>query len=294
MYRIAILGCENSHAKNFLTLIAEGNYPDIEVVGIYSDEPEAVQKLHDKFGVRIMADYGELQGKLDGVMITARHGDNHYKYAKPYLNDGIPMFIDKPITCREDEAIEFMNAAKSAGVRLCGGSTCAALQETLSLAEAVRTNALGELRGGSLACPIITDSPYGGFYFYAQHLIEVMTTIFGEEVLEILADGRQGAPTFIARYGQYNVTGTYVEKTGYYSASVYGSKSARSELLSFTHDSFRHEMNDMLDLLRGGNMKKSYESFITPVFLMNTILRSLESGRWEPVPEIRIQKEPSC
>lgn len=294
MYKIAILGCENSHAKNFLKLISEGNYPDIEVAGIYSNEPEAVQKLHDSFGVPIMADYGELQGLLDGVMITARHGDNHYRYAKPYLNDRIPMFIDKPITCREDEAIEFMRTAKEKGIRLCGGSTCAALEETLSLAEAVRTNALGELRGGSLACPIQMDSPYGGFCFYAQHLIEVMMTIFGEQVIEIFADRQQDTLSFTARYAHYNVTGTYVEKSGYYSVSVYGTKSARSELLTFTPDSFRHEMNDMLDLLRGGEMKKSYENFITPVFLMNTILRSLESGKWEPVPEIKIPKESLC
>ena len=39
MYKIAILGCENSHAKNFLDLISKGLYPDIEVVGVYSNEP---------------------------------------------------------------------------------------------------------------------------------------------------------------------------------------------------------------------------------------------------------------
>ena len=46
MYKVVILGCENSHANNFLRLIAEGHYPEIEVIGIYSNEPEAVQKLH--------------------------------------------------------------------------------------------------------------------------------------------------------------------------------------------------------------------------------------------------------
>ena len=92
MYKIVILGCENSHANNFLRLIAEGHYPEIEVIGIYSNEPEAVQKLHDTFGTPIMADFADAVGQVDGVMITARHGDNHYKYAKPYMDAGIPMF----------------------------------------------------------------------------------------------------------------------------------------------------------------------------------------------------------
>jgi len=211
MYKIAILGCENSHANNFLNLISEGHYPEIEVVGIYSNESEAVKKLHDQFGVKIMENYDELRGQLDGVMITARHGDNHYKYAKPYLDDGIPMFIDKPITCSEDEATEFMRVAREKNIRLCGGSTCAALQETLELAQAVREKSCGEIRGGSLACPIHTSSPYGGFYFYAQHLVEIMTTVFGNDVRKIYADKRENSVTFMASYDNFNVNATYVE-----------------------------------------------------------------------------------
>jgi len=137
MYKLAILGCENSHADNFLRLIAEGKYPQMEVIGIYSNEPEAAKKLHDKFGTPIMEHYGDLAGQVDGVIITARHGDNHFLYAKPYLADGIPMFIDKPITCSNAEGEEFMAEAKARGIRLCGGSTCAATEETYALAETV-------------------------------------------------------------------------------------------------------------------------------------------------------------
>ena len=46
MFKIAILGCENSHANNFLSQIYDEKlYPDIEVVGVYSNEPAASDKL---------------------------------------------------------------------------------------------------------------------------------------------------------------------------------------------------------------------------------------------------------
>lgn len=286
MYKIAILGCENSHAKNFLDLISKGLYPEIEVVGVYSNEYDAVEKLHDTFGTRIMESFDECVGRVDGVMITARHGDNHYKYAKPYLDSGIPMFIDKPITCTEEDALAFMREAQDKGVRLCGGSTCAALCETLSLADDVNGGVHGELLGGSVCSPLISDSPYGGFYFYAQHLVEIMTTIFGGGIREVLAERCDKTLEFSAYYDGYRVNGTYVEKGKYYTAGVYGYKSARSEILNFTPDSFRHEMDDMLHLLRGGEMKKSYEEFILPVFVMNAIVRSLESGKKERLNEI--------
>ena len=288
MYKIVILGCENSHANNFLRLIAEGHYPEIEVIGIYSNEPEAVQKLHDTYGTPIMADFADAVGQVDGVMITARHGDNHYKYAKPYMEAGIPMFIDKPITCTKEEAVTFMREARARGIRLCGGSTCAALAETLALAEDVRTEAQGKVRGGAVVSPYQPNSPYGGFTFYAQHLIEIMTTVFGADVRAISATKRDDSLLFTAHYADFDVTGTYLEKSGYYHVSLYGEKGADSKTLNFTPDAFRHEMDDMYALLCGKPMQKSYESFITPVFLMNTVLRAVESGRPEPVPEIRI------
>ena len=283
MYKIAILGCENSHADNFLRLMAEGKYPDMEAVGIYSCEPEAVKKLNEKFGVPIMENYDSLRGQVDGVMITARHGDNHYKYAKPYLDDGIPMFIDKPITCSEAEAAEFMAVAKEKGIRLCGGSTCVATEQTVALAQTVREELWGKVQGGSLACPVYMDSPYGGFWFYAQHLVEVMTTVFGEAVQAVFAERNGETLTFLARYDGFTVSGTYGEAMNNYTVSVYGKKKAQTEVLQLTPDSFRHEMDAMLALLRGEAMTKSYASFVNPVYIMSAILRSLDSGRWETV-----------
>ena len=117
MKKIAILGCENSHADAFLKAIRENEeFGNIEVVGVYSVELEEAQKLQEKYGVAILSDYADAVGKVDGVVITARHGDNHYKYAKPYIESGIPMFIDKPITNSEEEAVTFMRALRDGGV----------------------------------------------------------------------------------------------------------------------------------------------------------------------------------
>ena len=54
--------------------------------------------------------------------------------------------------------------------------------------------------------------------------------------------------------------------------------------VKFTPESFTHEMNDMLDLLHGEPMKKSYESFIYPVFVMNALMRAQDG--WEPIHPI--------
>lgn len=42
MYKVAILGCENSHANSFLNLVMTRKVVEnIEFVGVYSDDAEA-------------------------------------------------------------------------------------------------------------------------------------------------------------------------------------------------------------------------------------------------------------
>ena len=124
MYKIAILGCENSHAKNFLSVIKENEcFSDVEVIGVFSEDTEAANKLKDEFGVNVADSYDEFVGKVDGIINTARHGDNHYKYLKPYISSGIPMFIDKPITVTEEEAKQFKAELIENNIKISGGST---------------------------------------------------------------------------------------------------------------------------------------------------------------------------
>ena len=60
MKKIAILGCENSHADAFLKCIKEKEkFRDVSVIGVYSDDSSAAEKLNEKFGVPIMESYAD-------------------------------------------------------------------------------------------------------------------------------------------------------------------------------------------------------------------------------------------
>ncbi|MFM9242221.1 Gfo/Idh/MocA family oxidoreductase, partial [Legionella pneumophila] len=48
-------------------------------------------------------DYEEMIGKIDLVFIARDDYQTHYKMAKPFLEHGIPVFIDKPLTLNIDE-----------------------------------------------------------------------------------------------------------------------------------------------------------------------------------------------
>ena len=288
MFKIAILGCENSHANNFLAQLRDGRHPEVEVLGVYSHEEAPCQKLHDEFGVAIMSSYDELVGKVDGIMVTARHGDNHYKYAKPYLASGIPMFIDKPISCSGEEAVEFMREAKKYNVRLSGGSSCKYLPTIVEMAEQYKNGDFGNIHGGHICAPVDIPSEHGGFYFYSQHLVQMMTTVFGNGIKSVNADFGELDAAAIMRYEGFNVTASYTGKCYNYFASVYGDKLARAEKCAFVPECFQHEFDDFCDLLAGREMKESYDEFIYPVFVLDALVRSNKSRQWETVNVIPV------
>ncbi len=286
MYRVAILGCENSHANNFLDIVRKHKCAyDLEFVGVYSDDIEAANKLSKEFGVPVAQSYDEFVGKIDGLIITARNGDNHFKYAKPYIESGIPMFIDKPITNSEDEAVEFMRQLKKNNVRICGGSSCIHVKAVKKLAENVKNNKYGKVLGGHLRAPINLDNPYGGFFFYAQHLVQVMCEIFGNYPKSVQTFKNPSSVVVIIRYDEFDVTAEYVDGNYlYYVAASCETEYAGS---TFVVDGcFVDEFNLFYTLLGGKEQVQSYKDFIAPVFIMNAIYRSLNSGKEEVVASV--------
>ena len=214
MYRTAFLGVENSHADTFLRFMKEdkdGEFSDIEAAGVYSVDPAASAKLHEKYGVPVMESPDELAGRVDGVIVTARHGDFHLPYAKPYLGCGIPAFIDKPVTVSESDARELASLLEKYRVPYTGGSCLKYSPSLLALRDAHLSGEGGKTVGGVLRCPISMSSPYGGFYFYAQHLVEAVITVFGDGIKTVGAHRTASGATAVFSYDGFDVTGCFTE-----------------------------------------------------------------------------------
>ena len=286
MYKVAILGCENSHANNFLkAVLVDKIVDDIEFVGVYSHEMEAAQKLNEEFGIPVADSYDAFVGKVDGIIITARHGDHHYKYAKPYLDCGIPMFIDKPITCTEEDAKAFMNDLKERNVPISGGSVCVLNDFIQELRQAVAEEKYGKTLGGYLRAPIVMNSPHGGFFFYAQHLVQTMMEIFGNYPDGVRAWQKGEIVHCDVEYADYDIDLTYTPGCWNYYAGISCEKGFVGDAF-VTGKGFEKEFMEFHYLLEGKPQKQTYEDFFAPVFVMNAINRALQSGQVERVKRI--------
>lgn len=286
MKKVVILGCENSHANQFMDyIVGMKKYSDIEVVGVYSDDVDAAAKFTEKYGLYVMKNFGEFAGNVDGVLITARHGGKHYEFAKPYLPGGAALFVDKPITVSESDAVELMRECKKYGVRVTGGSCCKYVDWIKELKSDAEREIDGRTLGGFVRSPVNLENPYGGFFFYSQHLVEMMCEIFGRYPLSVFAARTGDTVTVTFRYEKYSTVGLFVEGNWYYYAARVSEKGVKGGNFQVVTGSecFLTEFDEFYAILQGGSQKISYQDFIAPVFVLNAINRSLQSGREEKV-----------
>lgn len=283
MYKIAILGCENSHANNFLKVIQEQYRDKVQVLGVFSEFEGAAEKLRETFGVPVLESYDALVGQLDGLVITARHGANHFRYAKPYLGDKIPLFIDKPITVTEAEAREFAARLRQENIPACGGSTLKHAPYIRQLRQTVAAGEQGNVVGAYFRAPVQLTSEHGGFYFYAQHLVQMICEVFGYYPKTVRAGVAGDQVTCVFRYEGFDVTGLYVDNDYLYYASVHFPKAMEGQTFTTGDNAPADEFRDFYDLLEGRPQCQSYEDLFQPVFIMNALDRAMESGGEEPV-----------
>ena len=279
--KIAILGVENSHADAFGKLVKENEkYKDIEIVGIYSEDEDAVKRIIDAgYATYAAKTPDEFLGKVDGIMVTARHGNNHYKYAMPYVKAGVPCFIDKPFCADLELAKELAQIAKENGTLLCGGSCLKFIDELKPLARIAKNKTVVS---GSICCPINMDNPYGGFWFYTQHLIEMLITIYGRNVKSVVAycpDEKKNRLTVIFNFGEFDVCGLYTS-TYRYSATV--NTSDNQIYNTFCDDvayTYVNEFDEFVEMVKNGVMHNSYDELVYPVKILDAIERSYKEKK---------------
>ncbi len=292
MKKIVILGCENSHADIFLGFItSEKRYQDVKVVGVYSDDISAAQKLNEKYGVKVMNAYDEEVGKVDGVMVTARHGDSHYKFVKPYVQKGVTFFIDKPITISQTEAVELARLLRDNECKVVGGSCCKYDDVVQNLRKDFLENEDGETVGGIVRAPVNLENAYGNFFFYSQHLIDIMTGVYGFDVKSVAAFRNGSKVNVVFRYENFDITGIYYQgKTSCYYVGRCSENCVKGGTFigGLGGVCYGREFEEYYKLLQGGEQPVSYNDFIKAVFVLNAIARSLENGKEESVETYEI------
>lgn len=293
MKKVAILGIENSHAWSFAKSLAgkDGTQVDetLELVGFYADMSRedsrtGAAKLREVSTCDYFAESAEeFVGKVDAVMITSRHGKYHLPFARPYLQQGIPVWVDKPLCTDTEDVLELVKLAKESGSPITGGSSLIFSKEILEMAEYARSS--DKIIGGHVTAPVNMVNDYGNFWFYSSHLVQMVIAVFGPEIKSVTAHRQGDHVSAVYHYENMDVTAYF--GTGY-SVTVYQTPTQAKSMTVTTAGCYDAELNEFCRMVRTGKGVESYRDFVLPVFVIDATIRAFEENRTVEisVPEI--------
>ncbi|OXL20543.1 Gfo/Idh/MocA family oxidoreductase [Psychrobacter sp. DAB_AL32B] len=128
---------------------------------------------------RVVSCYSDMIGQVDAILLARDDAHNHLQYAEPFLRQGIPIYIDKPIALSIDDLEKLYALERYPGQIF----TCSALRysEQLALTTADKQS-LGPIKQ-------ITAFTPKSWSKYAIHIIEPVLNMLseGDEPVEMTA-----------------------------------------------------------------------------------------------------------
>jgi len=281
--RIGIIGAENSHTVTYGRLFnRDKKFPGCRVVGVWGETDEFAKNAAEKGHIPwIVKDPSEFMGKINALIVDHRHAKYHIPAAWPFVEAGIPTFIDKPFCYRVSEGKKFFAMAREKGTPVTSFSTVARGAGIKDMREQVAGMKKIYHIVSSGHCDV--ESKYGGVFFYGVHQVQRLMVVFGEDIekVRVTRHGDRDSAILLFSSG-YQVTMVMAKGRPPFQLAVVTDEGIR-ELKPRVESDPMTPYREIVALFREGKVARTPESLLKETAVLEALERSVASGEWEEV-----------
>ncbi|MDB6128429.1 MAG: oxidoreductase [Verrucomicrobia bacterium] len=221
-------------------------------------------------------------GHVDAVIIATDIGGEHVERARPFIDAGLPVFVDKPLADNAADLKTFVDWA-AAGKAIMSSSCMRYAKEFLPYR--LSTHELGELRFASVTTAKSWES-------YGIHALESIYPIFGPGFISARNTG-SAARNVVHLKHRRGADAVVVASSDMYGAfgclQLGGTAGNAHVALGDTFFAFKSQLEAFIAYLRTGVRPFPFEETVELMQLVIAGLRSRdEGGREVPLAEIKI------
>ncbi len=188
--KIGIVGLDTSHVIAFTRLINDSSHPDHveggQVIAAFKGGSPDVEssrtrvdrftkQLQTEFGVKIVSSIPELCRQVDAILLESVDGRPHLEQARPIIEHGLPLFIDKPVAGTLRDAIEIFRLAKEKNVPCFSSSSYRFYPSMTKLMK----QDIGSVRAAISYGPCHLEPHHPDLFWYGVHPTEALFTVMG-------------------------------------------------------------------------------------------------------------------
>jgi predicted dehydrogenase len=286
--RLGIIGSENSHALRIAEMCNVAEHVPMRVTHLWGEAPESRDSTARKGKIpNVLEDWRAMEGQVDGVMIDHRHGDFHEEPARHFLSLGLPVFVDKPMTCRLETSLGLVRLAEQHKAPLLTFSSKPLHAAFQSFAGQIRE--AGGARALHSCGPANIRSIHGGVFFYGIHQVDAAVEVFGTDAEAVAChpSGKNAAAVILFSGGR-SATIQLLEdgSPGFHWTAHLDDGRTLAQPDKSDELPYLKSAQLVCDLLENGTVPFSAARMLAPVAILEAMAKSLESGRTEPVARL--------
>lgn len=278
--KLGIVGAENSHTAAIAKLMnIEKAIRGFRVTHVWGETPVLAEAAASVGKIpNIVKKPDEMIGNVDCVMIDHRHGKYHVPVAMKFVNAGLPVFVDKPLSVSLREARQLLKLRKSKRVAVTSMSTLLHQQSAIKTREKLKT--LGDLKSINLCGPGDYKSRYGGIFFYGIHQVNLMTDLFGTNPVCVRTVKNGSTCTAIVNYpNELTVTMNFSTTIHDFSVNIVGTEGAIQTVLVFDKSPYLQSTRLFTKMFQTGKEPYSDAELLAPIAVLDAIQTSLASNK---------------
>jgi predicted dehydrogenase len=282
--RIGLIGTESDHATEFLRLLnRELRHMNYRVTAIWGADTPRTAELARLYDVdQMMAVPDKMLGQVDAVIVVDRHGDDHLPHALPFLEAGLPVFVDKPLSRSAADAEAMLDAADKSGALLTSASALRWQQTTDELVAGVRRLGMPDriVATGSF----YPDSEYGGVTFYGIHAAELALQLSGANVNDVTVEKADAYEVRLAMWAKstevvIRLLQPLPGEGSSFSAEVFKGDHSIARRIILPDNYMAPVLDRFVRMIETGKAPLSRQELLAPVQLMELAQTALDESR---------------
>lgn len=236
----AMASCPYPVIPQYLASRPDQPIADARVTHIWTDDPADAQLVAAAARIDHIVDRPEaVLGEVDGVIIATDDGDDHVRRARPFVEAGLPVFVDKPLATNAADLRQFSDwVAGGARILSSSGMRYAAELDGIE----------GDWRWISAATPKSWER-------YGIHLLEPVSRLLGPgfQSIRLVPEDRSSIAQITHRSGAA-ITLAALDSAvgGAFRFHLHGVSEYQSIAITDTYTAFRRQLEAVVAWMHGG------------------------------------------
>jgi predicted dehydrogenase len=246
--------------------------PGARVTHVWTDDPADAPKVAAASLIaNVVAHPEEVIGHVDAAIIATDDGDDHVRRVRPFVEAGLPVFVDKPMATNVADLDQFLRWHLE-GKTILSTSGMRYAPEMRQVA--AQREELGDLRW-------LTSVTCKTWERYGIHALEAVYPVAGPGFVEARTEHQDGSDIVHLRHRsgvQVTIAAIHDAVGSFGAIHVYGTKGQMPIRLADTYNAFRTQLVAFIELLRTGRRPFPFSQTVELMVIIIAGIRSRAEG----------------